>query len=471
MNRYTRLLALLLALLMMISFAASCQPAGGNEGSSLAESSSLESSSETKSEVMSEEKSEEISEEVSSEETVEISSSVLEESSIPLPEKSSVSNVISSRPVSSVAPSKPVSSVAPSKPASSVKPSESSSATSSNDGWGLPTDDMPRLCDPLLTGDFIQGWYYSGWDYDDWVKHFTSLKAVGITSLILQYDVYVNDCKIYRIDFKHDIPDSYFTSSSDQYTHILGDVLSAAKETGCKVWIGLGVADDWWTETNHWDDDWRSFQCEVNKMAMDAIKKYYYTEYKDQIEGLYWANEMYTQDSGLEEIWADMISRDLDYLTETGMDLPMMMAPYNSEWYVTKDPNLKAGQDYKLDITPEEAEEMWTTFVQKTRFRDGDVFCPMDSIYSSALEIEDAVDFLISMKNAVDKSNVDLQFWIDAENFTDGGWACSMDQLRDKLKICSKLATRMVCFSYTHYYLKDSTRHKAYKRYYEAVID
>lgn len=465
MNRYTRLLALLLALLMMVSFAASCQPTGGDESSSLPGSSSSEISSEQERE---ESSSEEISEE-KSEETTEISSSVLEESSIPLPEMSSVSNQISSKPVSSAAPSKPVSSVAPSKPVSSTKPSESSSKN--EDDWSLPTDDMPQLCDPILTGDFIQGWYYSGWDYEDWVEHFTALKEVGITSLILQYDVYTDDCKIYRIDFEHDIPDSYFTSSANQYTHILEDVLSAAKETGCKVWIGLGVADDWWTETNHWDADWRSFQCEVNKMAMDAIKKYYYEEYKDQIEGLYWANEMYTQDSGLEDVWADMISKDLDYLTETGMDLPMMMAPYNSEWYVTKDPSLSAGEDYKLDITPEEAEKMWTTFVQKTRFRDGDVFCPMDSINSSALLVEDAVDFLISMKNAVEKSNVDLQFWIDAENFTDGGWACSMDTLRDKLKICSKLATRMVCFSYTHYYLDDYSRHTAYKRYYKAVMD
>lgn len=436
--------ALILASFLMLTFI-SCQPAGENEESSLTESSSVESSSEKENETNSEEKSEatseeksEVSSEEKSEETAEISSSVLEQSSIPLPEKSSVSNQISSKPVSQ-APE--TSSGKNDKPVAG-KVDESVESLMA----------MPDLTKPILTGDFIQSGMYTNWDQARWEKHFNELKAVGITSVILQQGARNNKGLVYRVDYKHCIPDHLLDPSVKENTHILGIVLEAAKATGCTVWIGLGIADDWWTESNHWDEEWRDTQCEINRYVIKSLVDNYYKDYKNQIAGFYWANETYTNSWGLEDFWAEMLSTDLDYLTSLKVDIPMMIAPYNSEFYITGRLNGSPDDGYKLKISPEKTEKIWKRFISLTSFRDGDVFCPMDGLYTMYIDIDDAIDYLVAMKNAVDSCEADLQFWMDVETFTQSFGSAPMERYTQQLQLSAKLATGLVGFSYSHYY-------------------
>jgi len=446
-----KVLALLLALCMMATLAA-CGVVKTNEESKPETEFKAESSVEVSSEALSE-----ASSAVNSETPSEAGSSTKAEVSSKKTEGSSKMTEVSSKKIEISSPKTEVSS----------KAKEESSVTT---GYGLLTDNMAYQTKPYLTGDFIQDWLCTGWNQDKWEKYLKELKEVGITTVIIQYGFHTEGNKITQINFKNNIPSQWMASGCSDKSSMLGNALAAAKKVGSTIWIGLGVTDEWWTEANQKDKTWRDAQCTMNQLAMDSIKEYYWNDYKDQIAGFYWANEMYTQNSNLELLWADMLSSDLDYLTATGMNRPMMIAPYNSAWYLKGNGDRQT--QYTLYITAKDAEEIWTRFMKATRFRKGDVFCPQDGLYTIGISYADALDYLIAMKNAVEKASVKVEYWIDVESFTDSYGSAAIKRYSKQMDISAKLATKLVGFSYTHYYSTfgsgSSKLRSDYKAWYDA---
>lgn len=102
---------------------------------------------------------------------------------------------------------------------------------------------------PYVTGTFIQPWAFSGYTEKKWENHLETLLEAGIDTVIVQWS-----CTTPYGKFS----DAYFNAapSDDQkapggyteYAVMIPRLLKVSEEMGVKVFLGLNIADEWWTE-------------------------------------------------------------------------------------------------------------------------------------------------------------------------------------------------------------------------------
>lgn len=322
---------------------------------------------------------------------------------------------------------------------------------SNENNYGLVCDSYPFLTSPKVTGDFIQMWYCGAWSIFDWQEYFDKLSEAEIDTVVIQYTATISDGKFKSIGFEpNDEINSLLALDCEKYPNMLLTALTAAKVKGIKVMVGLSTNEAWWNTSNTQNDSWIQQEAElVNKMAK-CIYEDYYESFSDVFVGWYWAYEMWTCNSGtdshLETKWADFLNLTLDYLSELTPDLPVMICPYLSKYYGF-----------------ENADKCWREFFSKAHFKDGDIVAPQDCLTTSGFDLESVEKHISAINDARHYSNADIKFWLDVENYESG----SVENFVKQLRICAKYATKLLCFSYVHYYLKPESiaNHTEYKAY------
>ena len=302
--------------------------------------------------------------------------------------------------------------------------------------YGYFTDKMARRCKPTVNSTFIQRWLCENWSKSQWVKHFNELKSVGIDSIIIQSTFEATTKEVINAGMEHEFDN--LAAGFDGKPGCVNNALAAAKETGCKVWLGLGSFKNFRICSLHPDDCAK--MAEMDNKAIKAIHDKYYSKYKDQIAGIYWTSEIFMTSAPLRwKNWGAMLSAELDYLTSLKMDLPMMISPYTSEGQAK---NAKYAEDH------------WLDFIKNVHFRKGDIICPQDKMYikddGSAAEM--MLHYLEAMSNACRKANKGVQFWINVENFKQDFNSAPVSRYIEQMNACCKLADNLISFSYSHYY-------------------
>lgn len=303
---------------------------------------------------------------------------------------------------------------------------------------------------PRVIGTFIQPWYVENWTKSDWEQHYDTLLEAQIDTMILQWSGDTKNGSFKFIGYPTEQCKNMITSTTKINETYVENALAAAEEKNIKVFVGLNLSDEWWSE-NFLDPTWATREAHLSATMAEELYSLYKTKYPNAFYGFYWSYEFYNNTSGYETIWANMMNPVLDKMAELDSTMPILLSPYISKYITT---------------TPNELEKMWTNFFQITRFREGDIFCSQDSFGASGLSLDYLEQQMIAMKKAV-LTKPELQFWVNCENFVgeNGDGPAPLPRFIKQLETFSKYADQIISFSYSIHYTSPSYIHTYHKEY------
>lgn len=319
-----------------------------------------------------------------------------------------------------------------------------------------------KLTLPVATLDFVQPYLfneYSKADINDYVK---TLKRAGYEEIILQNTMIISGGKNSDIKIEAAWYDSNLITNSSSLElyrpEVLKTLVDAIENNGMKIYIGLALSDDWWSN-NFENEEWRTKNAEFfNKMIEEIRGKF--VDY-DCIEGFYWSYEIYPNDKEYEIYWSEMINNNRNYLKTLDEKYAFMMSPFISTVY---------------DLSYAEVNEQWKKILDKVNLQSGDIICMQDCLATSTLNASEVLEYLTAVRTAVKQDNRNLEFWLNVENYVetrDTLQPASLERYKVQLEICSRYAEKLASFSYSHYYHPNVTDKydKEYRKYYASVTN
>ncbi|OGO92453.1 MAG: hypothetical protein A2Y17_10860 [Clostridiales bacterium GWF2_38_85] len=314
----------------------------------------------------------------------------------------------------------------------------------------LLADSMPAICEPKVSGDFIQAWLCNNWSKFEWSLYLNQLKKAGFEFVIMQYTTGRENAKYTEFLYPTEMANDLSISAADCNVYPTGveNLLKSAKKAGLKVYIGIGGDSDWWNYEFE-DIEWCKREANFTNRCIQELYDLYKEDYPDTFAGWYWAWEMFSAKGNHEVNWSEMISINLDYMTQLDPSMPCIFSPFFSSYE---------------DVSVERVLEEYTYLMEHTSFRKGDIFCPQDNIGIHSTEYGDAnnnkgkypITFMEqvvrALKEATEK-NPKVRFWLNIENFNGpNGKSATLNRYVDQMNIASKYAEKLITFSYAHYY-------------------
>ncbi len=310
-----------------------------------------------------------------------------------------------------------------------------------------------QKCDPKFNGTFLQSWMSSSWSDERWQDEIKNMKDAGIEYLILQ-DV-ANKSADDSWSVYYDSALSCFENATE-YTDVIDAALRNCKGSGIKVFIGLAMFDDFWTEgaiTGQYKE-----MCIVASDMVNEIYNNYFNEYSDCFYGWYFTpefNNVLTCQININGL-CDGLNLIIDQINKTNKSLPILMSPFYAEYLAT-------GPFVTL-----------TNLVRvfnRINFRDGDIFAPQDAV-GALWTSEDNLEKVWKMYSAaVETCDADIKLWANCENFSLGfadtlldgiltrpatentsSITSTLDRFVRQMDIASKYAENIITFSYNHYF-------------------
>lgn len=322
----------------------------------------------------------------------------------------------------------------------------------------IPLADKPQeqKCKPEFTGSFIQSWMTASWDDERWAEEAENMKKAGIEYLVLQcladkgsesaggtWNVYY---------------DSDVEALEDEVYG--GDCLEIAlkhcEEAGIKVFVGLTMFDDFWTESAFG----KQYQeiCGVAAAMIEDIYNKYAERYDESLYGWYFTPEI--SNGYLCQLSLDGIIKGLntviDGINKTDETKPLLLSPYYSEYTA---------------LGPVATLCNYVRFFNKVNFRDGDIFAPQDAVGAKWTREKNLEMTWKMYKTALDTCDADVKLWANCENFdgaitteTLGGLlspkitehtsnqTATLDCFARQMEVASRYAENIITFSYNHYY-------------------
>ncbi|WP_207659317.1 DUF4434 domain-containing protein [Anaerobacterium chartisolvens] len=318
---------------------------------------------------------------------------------------------------------------------------------------------------------FIQSWAVRDWTQTRWEQELSAMKASGFQFVIIQSVVDVGystdaDWSKYEEDYsQYELTsvDSLYPSqipllaNGNNGTDSLGNCFEAAVNTGMKVMLGPLDDNRWWLYG--WDQPqasagvtdlvkesyfgkWVAENADLNNQVAREIWQKYGAVYDQVFYGWYYYNELWNmpmactgEDNGvLTEILADSFNSELECYSDITPGKPFLFSPFCN---------------FSLTTTSQ-YEKMWKDLFTLVNFRDGDIFCPQDSIGGNPDQITNLDEWTAHYKAAAD-SKPGLQFWSNNENFTSDGGTALLNRYFSQVKITSKYAAQNIVFSWNHY--------------------
>lgn len=308
-----------------------------------------------------------------------------------------------------------------------------------------------RKCEPKITGTFVQSLMSSRWDDEEWERQVREMKDDGLEYLVFQ-SVAEKESGKWTVFYDSAIEE--FQNAEYNGNDIIEKGLRACRNNGIKVFIGLALHDNWWLQGGN-TREYRS----VCKLTAEMVKEIYDRfgeEYGDTIYGWYFTPEIGGNIICTSSIYAisSGINLVIDSINNVSPEKPLMLSPYmfeNSNLYMVS------------SVLP-----MWVSFLEKTNFRDGDIFCPQDSIGSNTIKLSNADRMWQMYAKAVESSSKKLRLWANCENFTLAkgnqkglgmlkeenaeSVTSTLDRFVSQLNSASRYAENIISFSYNHYF-------------------
>ncbi len=311
-------------------------------------------------------------------------------------------------------------------------------------------------CDPAFTGTFLQSWYSCSWDDSRWQAEIEAMQKAGIKYLILQdtAEKATRSNGGWTLYYSSEL--EVFEGASVSETDVIEAALRNCSGSGIKVFVGLSMFDDFWTEAAN------TLQykkvCAVAADMAEEIYNKYYADYSDAFGGWYFPpeiNNMLICQMNIRGICAG-VNTVIDRIDALDSSLPLMLSPFNSDYL-----SLGAGIS-SLD---------WQQFFRYANLRDGDIFAPQDAVGAGWTKEENLRRNWDMYREAVDSDDADVQLWANCENFTSNiedsfgsgiisrpttentdTITATLDRFTAQLKIAAEYCDNIITFSYNHYF-------------------
>ena len=337
----------------------------------------------------------------------------------------------------------------------------------------LQNSTSEKKCNPEFSGTFIQSWMTCVWDDARWAEEAGNMKKAGIEYLVLQSladKAYKKEGGQWSVYYNTDVEvlkDATFGGDC------LEPALKACQNAGIKVFVGLSMFDDFWSEAglgSLYQD-----VCRVAGDMMEDIYNKYGEKYKDTLYGWYYTPEI--SNGFLCQLTLDGIIKGInhiiDRINEVDASKPLLMSPFYSE-YISTGPMVTLCNYVK--------------FFNRVHFRDGDIFAPQDAIGAKWTR-EKSLDMTWKIyKAAFDTCPADIKLWANCENF-DGAIAsetlggllspkiteyksnitATLDRFVRQMDVASKYAENIITFSYNHYYSPSNVNPAFVNTYYDYI--
>lgn len=328
-----------------------------------------------------------------------------------------------------------------------------------------------RKCAPEFSGSFIQSWMTHVWTDERWEKETENMKEAGIEYLIVQCiadkaseDLGGNWTVYYDSDVEA-LKDASFPGDS------LEPALRNCQKAGIKVFVGLSMFDDFWTEAALGKQYGEI--CTVAGEMIEDIYNKYGEKYSDTLYGWYFTPEI--SNGLLSQLnikgVADGINKVIDKINATDETKPLLLSPYYSEY---------------LAYGPLTTLVNYVRFFNRVNFRDGDIFAPQDAVGAKWVREKNLEKTWKIYKTAVDTCDADIKLWANCENFSSavadsilGGITTpkktentghvteTLDRFVLQMNIASRYAENIITFSYNHYYSPDAVNSAFIETYYD----
>ncbi len=278
-----------------------------------------------------------------------------------------------------------------------------------------------------IEGTFIQAWLYARWDEpqyigpkDAWDKEASYWKSLGITQVIDGDIAYKNT----------DDPNWYacYESKLDSVVvqcHDKDIIMEKAKKYGFKVYLGMGVNNDWWSWDLLNDEDFEKFKGSMMKAGAFAHEIYdiYNTKYPENFGGFYsvyevWNHNHFNEGDSSRDLYAERLAAGfnivIDSLNRIDPTKPLLFSQF-----ATDDPNSK-------DVSEggpsgfgslKNTEKFWTRFLEVAKFRKQDKMIPMDAVGGGGQRIDTVEPWTKAYGDAVKNSNSPIGYYANIESF------------------------------------------------------
>jgi len=310
---------------------------------------------------------------------------------------------------------------------------------------------------PTLCGSFVQPSLLISHSPERMEKHLQYMLDVGIDILILQWSFITEGDKVNTVYYEDSFDASKKTASFNEKSNkLLETILAAAEKLGMKVFVGLNDNSEWW-EKHILDIDWVQSQAELGTEGAKQIYDTYKEKYPNALHGWYFVFEFWNEKTSYTQIYNSgyLLDAYRDALAKIDPDMPFMLSPFINHSY----------------STAAETGDMWKEIFKLVDFREGDIFCPQDSVGAEHTPIDMVDGYFREMKRAVDSKD-GLLFWANNEAFVNQSWStASLHRFIKQMDITSKYVSAHVTFAYSHHLNPDSGKtgfHNAYKTYFEA---
>lgn len=336
----------------------------------------------------------------------------------------------------------------------------------------IPFSQTPeRKCNPEFNGTFLQSWLSCSWSDEQWQAEIEHMQNAGVKYLILQ-DVANKAYKSSGGGWT-----VYYDSSlgvfenAQRYPDVVEAALRNCKGTDIKVFIGLAMFDDFWTEgaiTGQYAE-----MCSVAADMAEEIYAKYYEDYSENFYGWYFTpefNNVLTCQVNISGM-ADGLNEIIDSLNSLNPSLPLLLSPFYAE-YLAAGPLLTLTNLVRL--------------FDKVNFRDGDIFAPQDAVGALWTSEENLERNWKMYSAAVKTANADVKLWANCENFTlafadtalDGvltrpatentqSVTATLDRFVRQMDVASRYTENIITFSYNHYFSPQAVN----SAYIETYID
>ena len=322
----------------------------------------------------------------------------------------------------------------------------------------LPSAQKPveQKCKPEFSGTFIQSWMTCVWDDDRWVQEVANMKKAGIDYLVLQgladkgSESLGGTWNVYYDSDVEALKDGVYGGDC------LEIALKHCEDAGIKVFVGLTMFDDFWTESA-FGNQYQEI-CEVAAAMIEDIYNKYGEKYGDSLYGWYFTPEIsngYLCQLSLNGIIKGL-NTVIDGINKTDEAMPLLLSPYYAEYTA---------------LGPVATLCNYVRFFNKVNFRDGDIFAPQDAVGAKWTREKSLEMTWKIYKAAVDTCEADIKLWANCENFdgaitteTLGGLlspkitehtsnqTATFDRFARQMEIASRYAENIITFSYNHYY-------------------
>jgi len=315
------------------------------------------------------------------------------------------------------------------------------------------------------SASFIQDWYCSEWTLDIWEQHFSAAKAAGLSALIIQSTLDIRRGDLAPGYSKQDMhgypsPTAFCMYPTTVYNgaslpslnggDALALILTAAKNTNMKLWIGTISDDMWWNygwglpETDHYTE-WSEDNSQLNVALITEMWNRYKTNFTEQIAGWYYHTEIWNIDiacagTDTDKIYAKTIGKNINatvYAAQTNTPgKPVLISPF---W----NPDVSTSQGFTSFLND---------LMDNVDFRPIDLYAPQDG-GGAERSTELIREWALAQKTAVDREG--LRFGINSENFNVNSSSKQVSELIKDYNAVADLAEDFIIFSWDHYYAVD----------------